>query len=150
MSDYSTAIDNKESKENYKVRVEGYFEDGRRKGFCTVTTNDIEVKGWYNKKGVLEGFGTVRYLPNGKYKFSVIVTCSRVIAIFKSKNICNPSLIVLGSGHKNFGRNVLIEGQFRNSMLEGIARVYGQNNLSSMQSNIEPENYFMSSKVNKI
>ena len=78
MSDYSTAIDNKESKENYKVRVEGYFEDGRRKGFCTVTTNDIEVKGWYNKKGVLEGFGTVRYLPNGKYKFSIIVTCSKL------------------------------------------------------------------------
>ena len=66
------------------------------------------------------------------------------------RTICNPSLIIVGNGHKNFGPNVLIEGQFKNSMLEGIARVYGQNNPSSMQSNIVPENYFMSSKVNNI
>ena len=79
-----------------------------------------------------------------------LVTSWEGNTIFKLKNICNPAVIVVGNGHKNFGRNVLIEGQFKNSMLEGIARVYGQNNLSSMQSNIEPENYFMSSKVNKI
>ena len=65
MSDYSTTMQLKESKENFQARVEGYFKDGKRKGFCTVTTNDIEIKGWYNKNGFLEGFGTVRYLPNG-------------------------------------------------------------------------------------
>ena len=64
-NDCYTSIDTKESKETFKARVEGYFKDGKRKGFCTVTTNDIEIKGWYNKNGFLEGFGTVRYLPNG-------------------------------------------------------------------------------------
>ena len=58
--------------ENDEVRIEGYFKKGRRNGVCTITTNDVEIKGWYNKDGFLEGPGTVRYLKKGKYKLYVI------------------------------------------------------------------------------
>ena len=49
-----------------KWSVTGYFEKGKRRGLCTVITNDIELKGHYNKLGELEGFGTIHYLEKGK------------------------------------------------------------------------------------
>ena len=49
-----------------KWTVTGNFQKGKRRGFCTIVTNDIELKGHYNKIGELEGFGTIEYLEKGK------------------------------------------------------------------------------------
>ena len=49
-----------------KWSVTGYFQKGNRRGFCTIITNDIELKGHYNKLGELDGFGTISYLEKGK------------------------------------------------------------------------------------
>ena len=56
--------------------------------------------------------------------------------------ICKIVFCTSGKGHKYFGRNVLIEGHFNESMLHGIGRVYGLDNLNSGGLNIKPGDCF--------
>ena len=55
---------------------------------------------------------------------------------------------ISGKGHKYFGRNVLVEGYFKQSMLHGIGCVYGFTNSNSRVPDIKPDD--RSHKVSKI
>ena len=55
-----------------KWEVTGYFKNGSRKGFCTVTTENVQIKGNFDKDDQLNGSVTVQYLMKGTpYKTTV-------------------------------------------------------------------------------
>ena len=47
--------------------VVGKFRKGKRDGFCTVATEDLELKGFFDENDLLNGYGTIHYNSEGSW-----------------------------------------------------------------------------------
>ena len=55
-------------KKNIEIgHVVGKFRKGKRNGFCTVATEDLELKGFFDEHDLLNGYGTIHYKSEGSW-----------------------------------------------------------------------------------
>ena len=55
-----------EVKNNIEIgHVIGKFQKGKRKGFCSIATEDLQLKGFFDENDLMNGYGTMHYSSEG-------------------------------------------------------------------------------------
>ena len=70
-------------KKNIEIgHVVGKFRKGKRNGLCTVATEDLELKGFFDENDLLNGYGTIHYKLEGSWSWPKNSSSTRNLGFF--------------------------------------------------------------------